>query len=69
MENLLGEQAMSNDAVFQTLKGSYNNTRVTVNLLAKEGAQLRFETLTQSAPDETILSRKDVAVVTYLSPF
>jgi hypothetical protein len=60
---------MNNHAVQQVLKGEYKNTKVTVNLLAKEGARLEFETITTTRPDGSVISVKDVAVVTYLKPF
>lgn len=60
---------MNNHAVQQVLKGEHKNISVTVNVLAKEGARLEFETITTTRPDGSIISVKDVAVVTYSKPF
>jgi hypothetical protein len=60
---------MNNHAVQQVLKGEYKNVSVTVNVLAKEGARLDFKTVTTTRPDGSVLSAKDVAVLTYSKPF
>jgi hypothetical protein len=60
---------MNNHAVQQVLTGKYKNIHVKVNILAKEGARLDFKTVTTTRPDGSVISVKDVAILTYSKPF